>query len=292
MTRDPQQSLFDASEPPPTRSADGIAVREVRCKNLLNRCQIGDYSFNCYVGCGHACGYCYARFMERFHPHDEPWGRFVDVRVNAPEALMRQVRRLPPGNVFTCSACDGWQPVEAHYRLTRECCRILLEAGFSLNILTKSRLVLRDLDLFAGRKAQVGVTITTLDESWARIWEPGASAVADRVEVLEQAKQAGLKTAVMFGPLLPGISDAGEKLADLFKLAADLGVDRIWTDVLNARPRVWPSLQQTLRKHCPELYERYRRVLFDAGSREAYQREIQARIRRAASSMGIVSRMC
>jgi len=192
-----QQSLFDTGQPADVLgefSVGGVIVREVRCRSLLNRCGIGDYSFNCYVGCGHGCGYCYARFMQRFHPHAEAWGAFVDVRINAPAVLARQVRRLPPGCVFTCSACDGWQPIEERYRLTRRCCELLLNAGFELTVLTKSRLVLRDLDIFAGRPVQLGVTITTPDESWARVWEPGASSVADRIEVLRQAKAAGLRT--------------------------------------------------------------------------------------------------
>jgi DNA repair photolyase len=241
-----QMPLFGPSEGAAQRAEHldgGVIVREVRCKTLLNRCRIDDYSFNCYTGCGHACGYCYARFMQRFHPHAEAWGRFVDVKVNAVEVLTRQLRRLPPGQVFTSSACDGWQAVEEQYRLTRECCRRLLDAGFSLGVLTKSRLVLRDFDLFAGRRVRVGVTITTTDERWARVWEPGASPVADRVEVLRQAKARGLVTAVMFGPLLPGISDTDAALGELFALAAAAKVDHVWTDILNPRPRVagWDS---------------------------------------------------
>jgi len=84
-------------------------VREVVCKTILNRSSIGDYSLNCYTGCTHRCVYCYARFMQRFHPHDEPWGAFVDVKVNAVETLKRQLRRANPGEVFLSSACDGWQ---------------------------------------------------------------------------------------------------------------------------------------------------------------------------------------
>ena len=135
MAEDRQQRLF---EPPESRAfarakaLDGVVVREVSCKSLLNR-RSGDrgYSFNCYTGCEHGCVYCYARFMQRFHPHQEPWGEFVDVKRNAPDVLRHQLRRLRPSSVFTCSACDGWQPVEAHYRLTRRCCQLLLEAGAS-----------------------------------------------------------------------------------------------------------------------------------------------------------------
>ena len=268
-----------------------VILREVHCKSLLNRCSIDEYSFNCYIGCSHGCRYCYARFMQRFHPHAEEWGQFVDVKVNAPEMLMRQLRRLKPGKVFTCSACDGWQSTEERYQLTRECCRLLLEAGFGLNVLTKSRLVLRDLDIFAGRNVRLGVTITTRDESWARIWEPGASSVSDRVEVLRQAKAKGLETAVMFGPLLPDISDTDEALEQLFSLAAETRVDQIWTDALNPRPRVWPSVQTVLRRHRPELHEHYRRLLFDRACRRAYQRQLDRRVRRAAANAGLADRL-
>jgi len=294
MSGGSQTSLFDLAEAPRrARQVAGLGavVREVRCKNLLNRTSIGDYSFNCYVGCGHACGYCYARFMQRFHPHDEAWGQFVDVKVNAAEVLARQLRRLEPGEVFTCSACDGWQPVEREFGLTRECCRLLLEAGFRLSILTKSRMVLRDLDIFAGRDVRLGVTITVLDESWARIWEPKASSVSDRVEVLRRAKSAGLETVLMLGPLLPEISDTDEALARLFALVAETGVDLVWTDMLNPRPRVWPSVQGVLARHRPDLVPHYRRLMFDRAERSAYECQLDARIRRAAREAGVVDRL-
>ena len=280
-----------APEPVRQPADDGIVVREVRCKSLLNRCSIGDYSFNCYVGCGHGCRYCYARFMQRFYPHAEEWGRFVDVKVNAVEVLARQLRRLPPGEVFTCSACDGWQPVERDYRLTRACCRLLLDMGFRLHILTKSRLVLRDLDILAGRNVCLGVTITTPDESWARIWEPGAASVSERIDVLRQAKACGLETAVMFGPLLPQISDTDEALEEFFALAADAKVDRIWSDTLNARPRVWPSVQEVLRRHIPRLHEHYRQLLFEPSRRKAYEQDLRRRIRRAAAKARVADRL-
>ena len=289
-----QRDLFEQTDSPAAAEAagrHGIVVREVGCKSLLNRCGIADYSFNCYTGCAHACVYCYARFMQRFHPHQEAWGQFVDVKVNAAEVLARQLRRLGAGTVFTCSACDGWQPVERRYKLTRQCCRMLLDAGFQLNVLTKSELVLRDLDIFRGRPVRVGVTITTPDEPQARLWEPRASSVAARVRVLREAKAAGLQTTVMFGPLLPAISDTPEALDKLFALAAGADVDHIWTDALNPRPRVWPSVQGLLRRHRRDLLEPYRRVLFNAACRERYQAELQEKVRRAAAGAGLLDRL-
>jgi DNA repair photolyase len=114
-----------------------VIVRETTCKTVLNCSSISDYSLNCYTGCAYGCIYCYARFMQRFHPHAEPWGKFVDVKVNAVEALERQLRRAEPGCVFVSSACDGWQPLEAERKLTRRCCGLLLDYGFQVNVLTK-----------------------------------------------------------------------------------------------------------------------------------------------------------
>ncbi len=271
--------------------APGVALREIACRSVLNRSVISDYTFNCYTGCLHGCGYCYARFMERFHPHDASWGQFVDVKVNAADVLARQIRRLPAGSVFACSACDGWQPVERHYGLTRRCCQLLLDAGFSLNVLTKSDLALRDLDIFTGRQVNVGVTIAVPDERLSRIWEPTASAVSARLNILKEARKVRLRTTLLLAPLLPQISDTPDSLGQLFEFAKDAQVDRIVTDILNPRPRVWPSLQQVLRLHAPDLLPLYREVLFDAPYREEYVAGLNARIKLAASRAGLADRL-
>ncbi len=266
-------------------------VREVVCKTILNHSGLSDYSLNCYTGCGHACVYCYARFMQRFHPHDEPWGAFVDVKVNAAEVLKRQLRRAEPGTVFMSSACDGWQAVEAQWQLTRRCCQLLLERRFQLHVLTKSTLVLRDLDLFAGCPVQLGVTLTTLDERLRELWEPGAASVRERLRVIEAARQAGLKTSVMFGPLLPFLSDSQAAIDALLDRAADLGIDRIWVDGLNPRPRVWPAVAELLRARFPELLQPYRQILFDKPSRAKYLRELRNRIDDAARRKALTDRV-
>lgn len=266
-------------------------VRETICKTILNRSSISDYSLNCYVGCAHACAYCYARYMQRFHPHDEAWGEFVDVKINAVEALEKQLRRAPPGDVFMSSACDGWQPLEHTHGLTRECCRRLLDHGFRVCVLTKSALVLRDLDLFEGHNAQIGVTVTTLDSRLAARWEPGASPIEARFEVIRRAHEAGIETAIMFGPLLPFLSDHPEAIEALFERAADLNIDVIWYDALNPRPKVWESVQGLLAQVEPDLIERYRRILFSPVVRRAYLRGLHNRVVRAASRVHLRNRV-
>jgi DNA repair photolyase len=266
-------------------------VRETVCKTILQRSGLSDYSLNCYTGCAHACVYCYARFMQRFHPHPEPWGDFVDVKVNAVETLKRQLRRATPGEVFISSACDGWQPIEAEWRLTRRCCELLLEWGHQLNVLTKSGLILRDLDIFAGQKVRIGVTLTTLEESLRKLWEPHASSVKERINVLKESHNAGLKTSVMFGPLLPFLSDTDQFIGDFLNQAADLEVDTIWIDALNRRPRVWQAVAELLQGEFPDLLSQYRKILFDEGSRAEYLEGLRSRIENAAARLGLSGRV-
>jgi DNA repair photolyase len=281
------------SQPPesPRQLSGEPIIRETVCKTILNRSGLSDYSLNCYTGCAHACVYCYARFMQRFHPHDEPWGAFVDVKVNAVEVLKRQLRRAQPGTVFVSSACDGWQPIEAQRGLTRRCCELLLERGFELHVLTKSTLVLRDLDFFSGQPVQLGVTLTTLDERLRELWEPGTAGIQERFRVVGAARAAGLQTSVMFGPLLPFLSDSQASIDALLGRAAELGIHRIWVDALNPRPRVWPAVAALLRAKFPELLQAYRKMLFDQPSRAEYLKELRARVKRAARRASVTDRI-
>jgi DNA repair photolyase len=279
----PSPETPPALDPGPVVGRSRVIVRETLCRTILNQSSISDYSLNCYTGCTNGCVYCYARFMQRFHPHAEPWGAFVDVKVNAVETLRRQLRRARPGDVFMSSACDGWQPIEAQRRLTRGCCELLVQNGFTVNVLTKSELVMRDFDLFAGRKAHVAVTITTADDRLSRLWEPGASSVAARCRVIAEARRAGLRTGIMFAPLLPFLSDTRESLEAMFERAADLEADDLWVDALNPRPKVWASVGELLREKFPALLEPCRRVLFDERARKAYLAEVRNRVAAAAA---------
>lgn len=273
------------------RSRENVVIREINCKTILNRTSISDYSLNCYTGCAHGCVYCYARFMQRFHPHPEPWGKFIDIKVNAVEALKRQLWRAVPGAVFVSSACDGWQPIEAERKLTRRCCDLLLKHGFRVEVLTKSALVLRDLDIFLQRNVRIGVTITTLDERLRRLWEPNSSSIEERFGIISEADTAGVETAIMFGPLLPFLSDSQGSINSMFHRAAKSAVDVIWVDALNPRPKVWSSVAKLLRKKFPDLLERYRQILFDAKIRENYLSKLRARVTQAAREASLADKV-
>lgn len=182
-----------------------MIVRETEAKSILSKSAIQDWALNAYVGCAHDCRYCYARFMKRFSGHAEAWGSFVDVKVNAPELLAREVLRKRRGRVWISGVCDAYQPLERTHRVTRRCLEILVERGWPVTVQTKSPLVLRDLDLLRrAPEAEVGLTVTTAHERIRRIFEPGAPPVARRIEALAALHAAGVRTFVMVAPLLPG----------------------------------------------------------------------------------------
>jgi len=103
------------------------AIREIRAKSILNRSSIGDYVINPYVGCQHACVYCYAQFYASRWGRTEPRGSYVEVKVNAPELLAEEVRRKRKGVVYLSSMTDLYQPVEREYGITRRLLEILRE---------------------------------------------------------------------------------------------------------------------------------------------------------------------
>ncbi len=183
-----------------------VLIKEIRCKSALTPSRIAgiDYALNPYVGCAHGCRYCYADFMRRFTNHREPWGRFVDVRVNAADQLERDVARLRPGVVSLGTVTDPYQPLERRYAVSRRCLEVLARTLFPVSILTKSPLVTRDLDVLrALPECEVGLTITTDDERMRRLFEPHAPPIAERLTALAALKAAGVRTYAFVGPALP-----------------------------------------------------------------------------------------
>ncbi len=265
-------------------------VREVTCKSALVKSGICDYAVNCYTGCQNACVYCYARFASRFQHGQQPWGTFVDVKVNVPEVLRKQLARprTYPGTVFLSSVCDGWQRLEEGYRLTRACLAPLLDAGFELHILTKRTLVERDFDILAGRdRVELGCTITCADESLRRLIEPDASPTAERIETLRRAGRAGIPTYAFVGPLMPGITDTAENIEALLAGLATTQIRYAYTDRLNLRWGVWPALSEWLRRHRPQLVPRVKAALWSTEGRQDYEQTLRKRLTDAAGRTGL-----
>ncbi len=104
-----------------------MIVKEVYAKTILSKSKVSDYTINPYIGCEHDCTYCYARFMKRFTGHNEDWGEFVDVKINAIGLLQREVKKKQVGKVWVSGVCDPYQPLEKKYELTKRCLEVLLK---------------------------------------------------------------------------------------------------------------------------------------------------------------------
>jgi len=191
-----------------------MVVKEVQAKTILSPSKVFAYALNPYTGCQHGCTYCYARFMKRFTGHREPWGQFVDAKVNAPKLLRREITRKKPGKVWVSGVCDPYQPLEAKYTLTRQCLEILAHNQWQVVVQTRSPLVTRDLDVLKkGSDFDVGLSVTTADDRMRRLFEPNAPSIEDRVEALDRLHRAGIRTYAMIAPMLPGAEGLAEILA-------------------------------------------------------------------------------
>jgi DNA repair photolyase len=181
-----------------------MIIREIAVKSILSKSKIYEYVVNPYIGCQHACSYCYARFMKRFTGHREFWGEFVDVKVNAPDLLQQEIMRKKKGGVWVSGVCDPYQPLEAKYKITRKCLEILIGNNWPITVQTRSPLVTRDADLLkAANDIEVGMTISTADDSIRQLFEPHAPSIKSRIKALDELHRAGIRTFAMIAPLLP-----------------------------------------------------------------------------------------
>jgi len=218
---------------PPQPSAAGLisprlTVREVRCNALLHELAYRDstgYTANLYKGCTHGCVYCYAPSLT----HDERrWGSYVDVKVNAPQILEKELRGLRKDEVFLSSASDPYQSVEARYGVTRRCLEVLQRHRYPVSILTRSPLVLRDLDLLKRFEwVRVGMSITSVPVRW---YEPGVPPLQRRIDTLRKLSKTGISTWVSLAPVIPGIVLID--LDELFEELSSAGVSSVSFGIL------------------------------------------------------------
>ena len=264
-----------------------VIVREIECKSILTKSGIEavDYALNPYVGCEHGCVYCYARFMKRFTGHKEEWGTFVAVKVNAAKVLARQMKRAKPSNVTFGTVTDPYQPLEKKYEITRACLEVLTAYDCPVSILTKSDLVLRDLDLLCRlRDVKVGFTITALDDEVRQVFEPRSSPVMSRLVALAELAGAGIKTWAFCGPLLPLLSDGEEQMDALFEELARAGVSYIIVDSMKLSGAIGGRVGRALEEHYPDLVEGYRHI---AANRRPYHEALMDRARILAEKHGL-----
>ena len=244
--------------------------REEPCRSALNRVKgmMFGWSLNPYMGCAHQCTFCYVRAFERRadRPSGDGYGSSIRVKTNVAEVLQRELARKSwKGDLVAIGAAtDPYQPAEGRYRLTRGCLEVLAEAANPLSIITRSPMIVRDVDVLAdaASKAQVSATfsIPTLDDRVWRLTEPNTAPPRQRLRALTRLRDAGIEAGVGMAPILPGISDKPELLADVVKAARDAGATSIWTNVLYLRPGTREHFMDNLARDWPELVPHYERL--------------------------------
>lgn len=196
--------------------------------------------------------------MKRFTGHTEPWGKFVDAKINAPDLIPEKTSKYKGKSIFLSSVTDPYLSFERKYRLTRKILEKLIPLQPNLGIQTKSDLIARDIDLLKQfNYCEAGLTITTTDDSIRREVEPYTSSVENKIEALKKLKEAGIKTYVFIGPILPFLTDwkaimlKTKKYADFYML-----------ENLNVKGSVWDSIKIWLKQKHPELLKKYEKIYF------------------------------
>lgn len=256
-----------------------MQVKEIQVRSVLTRSNlpVSDYSVNPYVGCTHACRYCYASFMKRFTHHPEPWGEFLDVKywdqIKNPEKLRGK-------ELFLGSVTDPYLPEEESYCRTRSLLEELQGSGIRLSIATKSDLVLRDLDLIRTfPNARLSWSINTLDEVFRADMDRAVS-IERRLRAMKAFHEAGVRTTCFISPIFPGITDV-EAIIERAKGMCNL----VWLENLNLRGAYKPVIFDYIRTQYPHLLPLYEEI-YNQNQRE-YWETLDLRLREYALSAGL-----
>ncbi|MBI4043694.1 MAG: radical SAM protein [Candidatus Diapherotrites archaeon] len=256
-----------------------LEVKEIQAKSILNPSRIPgvDYAINPYMGCAFGCTYCYATFMGRMAKKPvESWGGYAYPKTNAIEVLHAQVRKLKDKGKNACvlfsTVTDPYQGIEAKYTLTRQCMETLLEEGFQgrVSVLTKSPLVLRDMDVLKKfNETDIGLTITTTNDALSRFFEKNAPPASKRLEALKTLNENGFRTYAFVGPLLPHFAAKEQELDALFKAIADTGTREIFVEHINLSPYILRRVQEQFSSMEPSAVH-----AFDASQCMEYRKKL------------------
>jgi len=247
-------------------------VKEIKVKSALvvSKLPDADYVINPYTGCAFGCSYCYASFMGRFVGKKiDDWGNYVFVKVNLIEVLEKQLEKIKDKTktILLSSVTDPYQGIESKFQLTRGALKLLIKYKWEgkIGVLTKSSLVLRDIDLFKKlKKVEVGLTITTTDDKVSQFLERSAPPASLRLKALKKLNQEGIKTYAFVGPLLPHFSATPEKLKEIFDALKHAQVKELYLEHLNLSTYVKGRLLKKLKGEQDQVIRRF----YEAGKGE------------------------
>lgn len=226
-------------------------IREIEVQSVMTKSSlpVGGFSVNPYVGCPHACKYCYASFMKRFTGHTEPWGTFLDVKHWKP---ITNPHKYDGQRIVIGSVTDGYNPYEEEFCRTRRLLEELKGTNAEIMICTKSDLVLRDLDLLKKfPKVTVSWSINTLDEQF-RMDMDRAVSIERRIEAMKKVYEAGIRTVCFVSPIFPGITDVKSIIGRVRDFA-----DLIWLENLNLRGQFKGTIMSYIKDNHPDVHALY-----------------------------------
>src|SRR5256712_4647871 len=267
-----------------------VVYKEIEAKSALNRVKgmPFDWSLNPYVGCPHACRYCFSRaYNARYRDRDvgEAFDRNVEVRTNFADRLRADLKRRPQGSVAIGTATDPYQPIEGKYQLTRRCLEALVDYPMPTSIVTKGPLVVRDIDVLKQLDEKTDLTVyfsvPCVDEEIVRKTDPGTAPPRQRLRALRMLRQAGIDAAVLCMPVLPGISDSEESLDEAARAASEAGATGFRHRPLKIDVAIQQYYYDLLETEVPVVVPRYA-GLYRGGVHPAknYERELEERVRR------------
>lgn len=231
-----------------------IIEKEIHVNDYLTKSNLpaSDYVINPYVGCPHGCKYCYASFMKRFTGHKEDWGTFIDIKKCDKEI---NIKKLENKNVFLSSVTDCYNKFEEKYELTRKILKQLVNANCYLSISTKSKLILRDLDLLKQMKnITVSMSINTLNEDFRKDMD-NASSIQERLNTLKELHKNGIHTVLFMSPIFPYITNFKE----IIEVSKEY-IDEYWFENLNLRGDYKTRILFYIQDKYPEFINEYNNI--------------------------------
>jgi DNA repair photolyase len=276
------------------RRADQARYQEVHVRSAMARAKGMPFKWalNPYRGCTHACEYCYARKYQRHLElgAGDDFSSVILVKRNLPEALRRELGRASWAreSVAVGTATDPYQPIEGHYRITRQCLEALSDARTPFTIVTKGPMVVRDADVLARASRAAGcrvyLSVPSVDEEACAALEPGTAPPAQRLRAARQLIDAGIEAGILMMPLVPGITTSARAIERTVDAIAEAGVPLHGSNVARLDPGVREHFFAFLARRYPDLLAGYDRLYDGRGyAASVYVSAVKARVTRRAA---------
>ena len=282
------------------RRADQARYQEVTCRSALNRVQgmPFEWTLNPYRGCTHGCHYCFARrYHVRFEMNaDDDFASVILVKHNVAAVLVREVDRpaWTRDLVAVGTATDPYQPIEGHYKLTRQCIQVLARGRTPISIVTKGPMVVRDVDVLQDHaraaRCTVCVSVPSVDEEAWRTLEPGTAHPLQRLRAVRALVDAGINAGVLMAPIVPGFTSSRSKLEGTIKAIADHGARFVGCNVMHLQDGTRTHFMRFLGREFPSMLPRFEKLYARKYAPEGYRKEVQGMVRALQERYGLNKR--